>query len=163
MAALPFESLCKMFLLSPGNRTFHVTPRGFAGDNIFDEIPVDWVANLTLLHIASETRGVVHAVSETWSPRTFGELLQSLTDDEQRLDVVFTEDRSREQCPVAKLFNFTSRDWNFEAERSRQFVDVDGLLSVDVSNIDLDVYDRVRRLKVKRDVEQARKATKAKL
>ncbi|KAL2834394.1 male sterility protein-domain-containing protein [Aspergillus cavernicola] len=41
---------------------------------IFDEIPVDLVANITLLHMAVGTLGIVHAAAQLHIPMTIGEL-----------------------------------------------------------------------------------------
>jgi hypothetical protein len=51
--------------------TIHATEGPSSGTNIFDEIPIDCVAILILLHIAAGTRGVAHRARNPSTPRNF--------------------------------------------------------------------------------------------
>jgi hypothetical protein len=54
---------------APDSGVVHVSPKNSSGSNIVDEIPVDLVANLILLHAMHGTTGVVHASSQSYIPR----------------------------------------------------------------------------------------------
>lgn len=160
---MPLESMCKYFTLDPGNKTFHIVPGTVPAGNILDEIPVDWVSNLVFLHIASKTSSIVHVGTHFWFPRTFGEALRSMRDEEKKLDIVFTDDLNQKQCAVGNLFTAAVRDWKFEMQKSQPLKGIAGTLNVDIANVDLVEYDRVRRSKIQKEVESSKDALRAKL
>ncbi|KAJ7108971.1 hypothetical protein C8R43DRAFT_1139775 [Mycena crocata] len=54
---------------SPDSGVIHVSPTNASGFNIVDEIPVDLVANIILLHMLKGTNGIVHAGAKSYTPR----------------------------------------------------------------------------------------------
>lgn len=162
-SAMPLESLYKYCTLNPGSGVFHPPEGHSSGMNLFDEIPVDWVANLTLLHIAAGTTGPVHAASETWFRRTFDEGLETLSAASGRPKLLFVADKSLKQCFWAELFAVTMRDWNFSTKKADRFRGVGGVLSIDTNNVELAAYDRLRVQKVRKDIENSRSPLQGKL
>ena len=53
MGGIPIEQLFSLLTLVPGIGRIHAVEGGPLGSNILVRIPVDWHANLILLHIAS--------------------------------------------------------------------------------------------------------------
>jgi fatty acyl-CoA reductase len=95
-----------------GNGVFHPPTSSVSGTNIFDEVPVGWVANLISLHAAVGTRGVVHAGTESYVPRTFDEMA-AVRRNGGDLKVRFVTDRSLRQCSLAQFYKsgIRTRDW----------------------------------------------------
>jgi hypothetical protein len=79
------------------------------------------------------------------------------------LDIVFSDDLNQKQCAVGNLFTAAVRDWKFEMEKSRPLKGIAGSLSVDVADVDLEEYDRVRRSKIQKELERSKGALKARL
>ncbi|RKF71188.1 Fatty acyl-CoA reductase 2 [Golovinomyces cichoracearum] len=163
IGSTPLESFFKFFSLSPGNRVFHATAGSDSGTNIFDEVPVDWVANLTLLHAAAGTRGIVHAGSESYIPRTLDDMLRVAQVNDADMEVRFVKDRSVEQCPLAAFYKVASRDWRFSNKSSAKFRGVEGPLSISVKGIDLFEFDCQRMHKLNSHIESYRRHSKSKL
>ena len=69
----PLTTFYQIYIDNPGNATWYIPPETgrTTGSNIIDVIPVDWVANLVLLHATTRTRGVVHAGAESYRLGTF--------------------------------------------------------------------------------------------
>jgi len=163
MGSTPLESFFKFFTISPGNRVFHATDGSDSGTNIFDEVPVDWVANLTLLHAAAGTKGIVHAGSESYIPRTLDDMLRVAKVNNADMEVRFVKDRSIEQCPLAAFYKVASRDWRFSNKSSARFRGIEGPLSISAKGIDLFEFDCHRVSKLNTMLEKYRQPLKAKL
>jgi len=163
ISAMPFESFFKFMTINPGSGVFHPSEGHVSGTNLFDEIPVDWVANMTLLHIAAGTTGPVHASSEAWFQKTFEGILQGLSAVGGRPKIVYVTDGSVKPCFWASLFSVAMRDWAFSAKRSEKFKGVKGALSIGVEGIDWEAYERMRAEKVWRDIESSTKVLQAKI
>lgn len=71
MSATPIEQCFRLLTLNQGTGIIHVPESQTSGTNLFDEIPIDWVSNLILLHGAAGTCGVVHAGAESFTHRSF--------------------------------------------------------------------------------------------
>lgn len=123
---------------------FHVPQGQTSGTNILDEVPVDWVANVALLHIAAGSVGVVHAGSQLYAPRTLDALLGAMQDNageitrQKRLpSIIFSADHSIEQCFLAALFRICARNWDFNCQRSSGFMELSGPLNLRMDGHDI--------------------------
>ncbi|CCU83054.1 unnamed protein product [Blumeria hordei] len=163
IGSTPLESFFKFFAISPGNRVFHAATGSESGTNIFDEVPVDWVANLTLLHAASGTRGIIHAGSESYIPRTLDDMLRVAQENDADMEVKFVTDRSIPQCPLADFYKVASRDWRFSNKNSAKFRSIEGPLSISVYGHDLYDFDMLRVLKLNSAIEAYRRKIKARM
>ncbi|KAI0997067.1 hypothetical protein K3495_g11120 [Podosphaera aphanis] len=161
IGSTPLESFFKFFAITPGNRVFHTAQGSNSGTNIFDEVPVDWVANLTLLHAAAGTRGIVHAGSESYIPRTLDEMLRVAQVNNSDMEVRFVKDRSVPQCPLASFYKVASRDWRFSNKNSAKFRNVEGPLSISVKGHDLYDFDSQRIVKLNAAIEAYRRRPKS--
>lgn len=110
-------------------------------DYIFDEIPVDIVANVSLLHMASGTTGIVHAAAQLHVPLTVREFAQrgrQYTSREglERLGASGRLDGKPRQLPLEfhKLLTESWRDWTFDCERSRQLLQTTGSIGLNIPN-----------------------------
>lgn len=153
--AMPIEMFWRMHALNPGNRVFRAPVSGpGTGTNIFDEVPVDWVSNLILLHAAEGTKDVVHASASTFVPHTWDYFCDLYGEGSKQL--VWTRDEGRKRCPAAEFYGITHRDWRFETGRSKHLKKVEGKLNIQASDEELRGYDVVRRKKVMADIEAAK-------
>ncbi len=143
--------------------TWHIPPGSgrTSGSNIFDIIPVVWVANLVLLHAISGTRGIVHAGAESYMPVTFDELVAggrvAVSDEVRKMLPPFNfvsslrsmflvcydllmggqvQDASVEECLAAKFFKIGTRDWRFSNRASAPLRSIGGPLSIAVGDHD---------------------------
>lgn len=114
-----------------------------SGMNILDEVPVDWVVNVALLHIAAGSVGIVHAGAQLYAPRTLDALLWIMQDNvgdisrrQQLPEIIFTSDHSIEQCFLAELFRICVRNWDFNCQQSLHFTDLTGPLSLRIDGHD---------------------------
>jgi fatty acyl-CoA reductase len=160
MSATPIEQCFRLLTLYPGTGVIHAAEGHTTGSNIFDEIPVDWVSNLILLHAVAGTRGVVHAGAQSFIPQTFDHHRQTLLDDEAKTKISFVQDRNMPQCFWADFYKVITRDWTFENKASEKFKNVRGPLSISLDGLDLDGYNRGRRAKVQAEVAASRRKAK---
>jgi alcohol-forming fatty acyl-CoA reductase len=161
ISATPIEQCFRLLTLNPGTGIIHAAEGGIPGTNIFDEIPVDWVSNLILLHTAAGTRGVIHAGAESFVPRSFDHHLQTLVDDEAKRKIILVQDRSVQQCFWADFYKVITRDWRFSNRASEKFRDVRGPLGISTDGVDMEGYNNGRRAKVQAEVAASR--TRARL
>ena len=157
MSATPIEQCFRLLTLNPGTGILHAPEGQISGTNVFDEIPVDWVSNLILLHAAASTRGVVHAGAESFIPRTFDHQSQTFLDEEARKKIILVQDKNIPQCFWAEFYKVITRDWRFSNKESERFRDVSGPLSISLDGVDLEAYDRGRRAKVQAEVAASRR------
>lgn len=152
----PIEMFWRVHTLNPGDRVFHTPPGCISGTNIWDEIPVDWVSNLLLLHIAADTRGVVHASAASFVSKTFDEFRELYKGKDDK-DLVWVKDRSKKQCKAPEFYKVVTGNWTFEGTRSEwcEGVKDAGPLSVCVGDVDLPAYDKLRKKKVRADIDAA--------
>lgn len=156
--SIPIENLFKMCTIAPGSGIFYAAEGSNSGTNIFDETPVDWVANLILLHAAAGTRGVVNTTSSTFMPRTFDDHFKCYRADLDDAKIRFVKNKSIPQSRWADLWAVCSRDWKFETRKSERFKNVEGSLSISLRDVDLDAYDRGRKAKVQADIAASKQS-----
>ncbi|KAJ5483060.1 hypothetical protein N7539_006506 [Penicillium diatomitis] len=153
------------YLLSDrgGVQIWHATEGYKTGANILDEIPVDLVANACLLHAAARTTGIVQIGSELYHPLTFDDFLEIAVSNAPPVirrelpQVVFTEDRTAQQCFLAEMVRVASRNWLFHCGRSYWLKQVGGALSLCVDKGEAEELNR-RRIRdiYKRAVDMAK-------
>lgn len=106
---------------------------------IFDEIPVDFVANLTLLHAAAGTTGIVHAAAQMCVPYTVAEIVEKAcryTSKErlERLGATGKVNSTPRQLPLEfhNLLTESWRDWIFDCKRSLHLMGTKGPIGLEV-------------------------------
>lgn len=165
-SATPIEQAFKLLTLNPGTGIIYSAANSTSGtgSNIFDEIPVDWVSNLILLHAAAGTRGVVHAGAESFVPRSFDQLSRLLMEDTARERLYFVpraserRDRSVPQCYWADFYKVLTRDWKFSNKSSERFRNVQGPLSICIEEAELRDYDTGRMKRMRAEVAASRRS-----
>jgi hypothetical protein len=160
ISATPVEQCFKLLTLNPGTGIIHAAEGQKSGTNIFDEIPVDWVSNLILLHTTTGTHGVVHAGAESFVPRSFDHHVETLLDDKAKRKISFAADKSMPQCFWADFYKVITRGWVFSTQASDKFKDVVGPLSISLKGLDLEEYDRGRRARVQAEVAASKRRAK---
>ncbi|GAB1193900.1 hypothetical protein APSETT444_003136 [Aspergillus pseudonomiae] len=121
-------------------------------DCIIDEVPVDVVANVSLLHLASGTTDVVHATSQLYVPYSVCKLTsaiavnipQTVTADLcQRGGLILSAEHAAAFFHMLAKFN---RGWEFDCARSKclQQTITSGPLSLGLDGHDPDEFMRVR-------------------
>lgn len=141
----PASTFVRVFLSSGSEpMVFHVPKGQTSGTNILDEVPVDWVANVALLHIAVGSVGIVHAGAQLYAPRTLDALLGAMQDNSREIarrqqlpTIIFSSDHSIEQCFLAELFRICARNWDFDCQRSSRFKELTGPLSLRTDGHDM--------------------------
>ncbi|KAF8142400.1 male sterility protein-domain-containing protein, partial [Mycena galopus ATCC 62051] len=104
------------------------------GTNVLDEIPVDLVANLLLLHSMHGSTGVVHACAQSFILRTTSQIMAEDIAPHARQENTRTH-RGRAdigfRSPLfALLLSFAGKDWRFSNAASRKFANVGGPLEM---------------------------------
>lgn len=161
MKSIPGETFWRMFVLNRGSKIFHSALGSETGTNILDETPVDWVANLILIHAAKGTRGIVHTAAGTFLPRTMDKYI-ALNREEGDPKVIWTSDRSVKQDPTVEFYKVMSGDWRFETGRSEWCRSMEGPLSVDTKSVDMEAYNAMRKRKVRMSIDHVLERRRAK-
>lgn len=164
----PASTFVRVFLSSgPEPMVFHVPTGQESGTNILDEVPVDWVANVALLHIAAGSVGIVHAGAQLYIPRTLDALLNAMQDNsgeisrrQQLPKIIFSSDHSIEQCFWAELFRICTRNWDFDCQRSLGFKELTGPLSLRVDGHDVTKFSDSRVQTIASEVVAASRSAK---
>ncbi|KAJ5112159.1 male sterility protein-domain-containing protein [Penicillium argentinense] len=128
-------------------------------DIIVDEIPVDIVANVCLLHLAIGTIGIVQAGSQLYVPVTFGEYMNqiqkyappSLVEKAGRIRV---EKNVHFANQANDMIQHICRDWQIDCERSKPFKSMEGPIGLALPGHDFEVFFQRRIAKRARNVEK---------
>ena len=159
----PMETLFSLYMRYPNNGIWHAAQGQDSATNILDEIPVDWVANIILLHGAAGTTGIIHASAASYVLRTFDQMLQqahgNVPDKIRTLlpPFNFVRDRSIDQCPVAEMYQVATRDWQFSIEASKHLLAKKGPLSIAVGDHDVAKWTGERFVRFVRKMKLRRK------
>ncbi|KAJ6571632.1 hypothetical protein B0H19DRAFT_1255590 [Mycena capillaripes] len=125
---------------APDSGVVHVSPSNLSGSNIVDEIPVDLVANLILLHTMHGTTGIVHASSQSYIPRRLSQFHADIRAHiPRRLSQIpfrYVADKSVKQGRYAQFWVVMGRDWIFSNTRSRFLEHLEGPLRITLDNHD---------------------------
>lgn len=153
--SIPLDTVySRMMFPVSGLDVYHAAQGSTSGSNILDEVPVDVVANLTLLHLTLGTRGVVQTGSLCYTPRTFDKMIADLRRSlppswlPKIPTVVFTTDRTKRQGQLAQFYRIATRDWTFDNGKSRALLGLEGLLGVRFQGHEVDEFAkrRIQRL-----------------
>ncbi|KAJ7081123.1 NAD-binding domain 4 protein [Mycena belliarum] len=150
----PMSTYIRSYMDSPDSGVFHVSRRHPRGSNIVDEIPVDLVANLILLHIMHDTAGVVHATGQSYAYQSLAQLHADMRPHIPRGLTApgppfrYVTDKRIPQGRLAGFWKAMGRDWHFSAEASRSFEALDGPLSIALGDHDVSQFmqERARRI-----------------
>ena len=144
----PISALYARLMQPTGGKSVWHAPTH--GGNIVDEIPVDLVANVLLQHVHSGTRGVVHASSSCYIPKTLEWILEQPFKylpahwAARMATPVFVQDQRVEQSKEAKFYRIGSRAWEFCAPSSRRLGILGGPLVFGLSDHDIDRFVELR-------------------
>ncbi|PYH48829.1 uncharacterized protein BP01DRAFT_288491 [Aspergillus saccharolyticus JOP 1030-1] len=147
----PVENFFELYLATGGaNRVWRAAKNSSSGSHIVDEIPVDLVSNICLLHLAQGSQGIVQAAAQLYCYLTMDDFIAlasphippdlSLPMPCFKWDV----DESLEPCFLASLFGLRGRDWRFNCDRSRNLKTVNGPLSLSFDGHDIGAYFKKR-------------------
>ncbi|KAK8036608.1 NAD-binding domain 4 protein [Apiospora marii] len=153
-AACPLSNMyARLMYPTEGINIWHIPEGAISGSNILDEIPVDVVANMMLQHIHRGTKGIVHACSRLYIPRTLDDYFADLEDHvpeewkKKMAKNVFTTDTTQKQCKIANFYKVGTRNWVFDTSRSAG-LDLTGPLGLSLQGHDRHAYvrDRLRKI-----------------
>ncbi|KAK4635467.1 Putative fatty acyl-CoA reductase [Fulvia fulva] len=120
----PMQYAAKIYLRDPqASRVWHAPAGASSGTNVLDEIPVDYVSNALLLHVAAESYGIVHATARNYAQLTVNDTLMHLmhaggSGASEDIDIEWISPKTGPQCALANLFVVGNRDWDFSCARS---------------------------------------------
>ncbi|KAF8175940.1 male sterility protein-domain-containing protein [Mycena galopus ATCC 62051] len=144
----PASSYIQDYLTDPDSGVFHVSPKHKSGSNILDEIPVDLVSNLILLHITRGSTGIVHAGAQSYVPRSLSQLHDTiraqLSPDMARYAFCYTLDRRIPEGHHTRFWRLLARDWCFSNHASKAFAEVRGPLSIALDDHDVNTFMMTR-------------------
>jgi alcohol-forming fatty acyl-CoA reductase len=144
----PISTLYSRLMQPTGGKSIWYTPDH--GSNILDEIPVDLVANVLLQHVHSGTRGVVHASSSYYIPKTLEWILEQPSKHlpahqaARMATPVFVQDERVKQCKEAEFYRICSRAWEFRAPSLRRLRSLNGPLRFGLNDHDIDRFAELR-------------------
>lgn len=144
----PISTLYSRLMQPTGGKSIWYTPDH--GSNILDEIPVDLVANVLLQHVHSGTRGVVHASSSYYIPKTLEWILEQPSKHlpahqaASMATSVFVQDERVKQCKEAEFYRICSRAWEFRAPSLRRLGSLNGPLRFGLNDHDIDRFAELR-------------------
>ncbi|KAJ7135894.1 NAD-binding domain 4 protein [Mycena epipterygia] len=152
----PVSTYIRTYMEAPDSGIVHVSPRNMSGSNIVDEIPVDLVANLILLHAMHGTTGIVHASSQSYTPRRLSQFHDDIRAHIPRsLPAVpfrYVSDLQMEQGRYAQFWVVMGKDWHFSNAASRSFESLKGPLSMVLEDHDAAKFMRNRAKLIAEDI-----------
>ncbi|KAJ7099959.1 male sterility protein-domain-containing protein [Mycena belliarum] len=154
----PVTTYIRTYMKAPDSGVFHVSARHPTGSNIVDEIPVDFVANIILLHIVHGTGGIVHAGAQSYVPRTLSQFHSDIcaSSPSEFGPFTYVTDRTIEQGQHAQFWKAASRDWHFSNRATMSFLAVKGPLSIALEGHDAARFMRNRVMILAEEVLKSR-------
>ncbi|RAH77430.1 hypothetical protein BO86DRAFT_370871 [Aspergillus japonicus CBS 114.51] len=151
----PVETALGSYLATGGgSRVWRAASGSTSGNYILDGIPVDFVSNVCLLHVAQGSQGIIHAAAQLYVVLTMDELM-ALASPHIPPDLAvpapcfkWDVSGSMEPCPVATTFGFQGRNWIFDCRRSKSLRAVGGPLSLSLDGHDAKAYIKGRIEKI---------------
>ncbi|KAJ7099956.1 NAD-binding domain 4 protein [Mycena belliarum] len=142
----PISTYMRGYMKAPDSGIFHVSPYHPMGTNILDEIPVDLVANILLLHLLHGTRGIVHAGAQSYVPRTLSHIHADIRAfcPSESAPFTYVTDMTIEQGKYARFWKLFGRDWHFSNKATKPLLAVMGPLSVALEDHDAASFMRNR-------------------
>jgi fatty acyl-CoA reductase len=150
--ACPVSTYIRSYIAAPDSGVVHVLPWNKSGTNIVDEIPVDLVANLVLLHIARGSAGVVHACSHSYAPRSLAQMHADVRDQVPGASFLYVDDGRVKEGRYAQFWKLGSRDWRFSNAKSMALRECGGPLSIDLGDHDVAEFMRTRVRRIVEDL-----------
>ncbi|PVH72542.1 male sterility protein [Cadophora sp. DSE1049] len=144
----PISTLYSRLMQPSGGKSIWYAPAH--GGNTLDEIPVDLVANVLLQHAHSGTRGVVHASSSYYIPKTLGWILEQPSKylpahwAARMAKPVFVQDARVKQSKEAEFYQIGSRSWEFCAPSSGRLGSLYGPLTFGLNDHDINRFAELR-------------------
>ncbi|KAK6966829.1 fatty acyl-CoA reductase [Favolaschia claudopus] len=136
----PGSTYIEAYMTAPDSGVFRVPPLHPAGTNVLDEIPVDIVANIVLLHLMHGTTGIVHAGAESFGlPRTLADFHRDIVEHFPRElharppRFQYITDKSEKQGRYAEFWKVAEGDWHFSNAKSKQLAEMAGPLWIEMS------------------------------
>ncbi|KAJ7487823.1 male sterility protein-domain-containing protein [Mycena latifolia] len=152
----PVSTYIRTYMEDPDSGVVHVSPGNVSGSNIVDEIPVDLVANLILLHVMHATTGIVHASSQSYVPRRLSQFHDNIRAHiPRRLPAVpfrYVSDKRIEQGRYAQFWVVMGRDWHFSNAVSKFLPDLTGPLSMSLEGHDAENFMDTRAKLIALDI-----------
>ncbi|KAJ6489006.1 male sterility protein-domain-containing protein [Mycena sanguinolenta] len=153
----PVSSYIRDYMTSPDSGVFRVSAKhAGSGSNIFDEIPVDLVSNLILLHIMRGTTGIVHACSQSYVPRSlsqFHDAIRAHIPAHVTLnEFCYTSDPLIPEGRYNRFVRIGGRDWHFSNRASQEFAQTKGPLSMVLEDHDSTEFIMTRAKLIAKDV-----------
>jgi fatty acyl-CoA reductase len=140
-----------------GTRFWYAPKNQVTGTNRLDEIPVDLVAKILFQHVLLETRGIIHASSLNYIPKTLNQIMAEARRWADHCSFgwgavmarnVFTTDKSNWECQIAESYKgMLMRDWQFDNTKSRD-LEQDGPLGLGISDHDVDKFTKSRVIEI---------------
>jgi fatty acyl-CoA reductase len=136
-----------------GQSVWHTSAEYPDANNILDEIPVDLVANILLQHVYVGTRGVVHASSSSYIPKTLKWFLEQpykhvpVKWAAKMATLVFGQDHEIEESKEAQFYRIGSRAWDFRTTASQRLEKLEGPLAFGIDGHNIDCFAK-RRVKL---------------
>ncbi|KAJ7451346.1 male sterility protein-domain-containing protein [Mycena latifolia] len=158
----PVATFLRAYMEAPDSGVVHVSPRHPAGSNVVDEIPVDVVANLILLHVMHGKTGIVHAGAQSYVPRSLSQLLEDVRSYLPRkagtpaLQVHYVTDTRIKQSYYARVWRVAGRDWHFSNAASKALAGLEGPLSIAMKDHDAAEFMATRTRFIAEEVTRAR-------
>lgn len=127
-------------------------------DLVVDEIPVDIVANVCLLHLAVGSTGIVQAGAQLYVPTTFGEFIAQVQKYAPQKTVekagrVRVERNVHFANHANDMIEHVSRDWKIDCTRTADLVDTSGPIGLSLAGHDFDSFSRRRIARQARSLE----------
>ncbi|KAJ7258162.1 male sterility protein-domain-containing protein [Mycena rebaudengoi] len=109
--ANPISTYIHQYFTQPDSGVMRAEPKHPAGTNILDEIPVDVVANLSLLHVIHGTVGIVHASAQIFGARTVADMHADMRATGMPTNFSYAVDEQIPEGIYSRFWKATRRDW----------------------------------------------------
>jgi nucleoside-diphosphate-sugar epimerase len=156
--AIPLHTFFELLFEASERRKFNDLV-SLPQDIIIDEIPVDLVANVCLIHLTIGSTGIVQAGSQLYVPVTSGEYISQI---QKHAPPALVEKAGRirveKNVHFAKQANdmiqHITREWWIDCERSKAFKSMEGAIGLTIPGHVFEVFFQQRIAKRARKVEK---------
>ncbi|KAJ6566875.1 male sterility protein-domain-containing protein [Mycena capillaripes] len=162
--SFPVSTYIRTFMEAPDSGVGRVSPRHPTASNILDEIPVDIVANLILLHAMHGTTGIVHAGAQSYVPRSLAQMLSDILvhfpreHESPAPQFRPVTDQSVKEGRYARIWQVAGREWHFSNAASRPFAEIKGPLRIAFDDHDVGKFMSERARLIAEEVIRRRVA-----
>jgi fatty acyl-CoA reductase len=133
-----------------GQSVWHTSAESPDGNNVVDEIPVDLVANILIQQVYLGTRGVVHASSACYVPKTLKWLLEQpyrhvpVEWAAKMAALKFVQNQAMEESQEARFYRIGSRAWDFRTTARQRLETLEGSLNFGMDSHNIDCFAKRR-------------------